>query len=567
MKAFLGRSRLLVLSVGGMLALLPWAPGPAFRTGRVQPSGFRHDEGFAYRLDLTGIEQVGPSDQESPASLLLDNASSLVVLEDERPLAGPHQAHTAIRSQGKGCYSHWGQYLYLSASDNSDPRTNGRVYSLVQPRSLLQAVCGWGRLTAVLNWGSLLLGVALLVWGASPLRSLPPAACRAWLRAHTAPQAGLIVVLGLIVGLLYWNHINVATAAGRLAYAGLLLILVSALGTVLFLAFVTFRLRRELAACPWLARKGPGLIHFALALTVTLLGVECAARVFPVFDSLAINPGTHFFWPEFFEPRNSLGYNDREPGPKRGPRVLVLGDSYTEGAGVRRHERYTNLLEGLLRQRDPSVEVFAGARCGFDTCDEADLLERTGDAIQPDVVVVGYVLNDAERPSVNAPTGPGAGPSFLEDLLGRRFPCYAYYQVDVWKRLGTFSRYAGLLRGQHDPSGPGWALVTRSLDRIAAWCDARHVRRVLIVFPLFMEGGEDGVDMMEQVVQAGQARGFEAYHIGPQTFGRLAEIALSAADAHPGPKAHRIIAASLAQRLGTCTLTYQRPRSAGEPRR
>jgi lysophospholipase L1-like esterase len=540
--------------MGGALAIIPWLSGPALRVERVDPSWFTHESGFAYVLDLAQVGLTAPSDK--------GGNSSLVVLEDGRPLALPHQSHAAIRSRGSGRYSHWGQAVYLSTSDGSDPHENGRVYSLVQPRSLLAAALGWGRVASVLGFGSILLGVMLGLLSLSPLVSLPADGRRGWLRAHTAPQAGLVGILGLVGWLLYRNQIDVSATSGRLAYAGLLVILLAALVVVLALAFVTFRLRRALDACPWPARRGPGLTHFALFLGAALLAVECVARTVPVFDSFAINPGARFFWPEFFGEPNSLGYNDREPGPKNGPRVLVLGDSYTEGAGVRRHQRYPNLLEGLLRQRDPSVEVFAGARCGFDTGDEADLLERTGDAVQPDVVVVGYVPNDAERPYASRAMVATA----LDELLGQRFPCYAHYRLHARNRMGNYSRYLTIWREQHDPRGPGWARVTQSLDRIAAWCDARQVRKVLVVFPVFVEGGEGCAEILEQVVQAGRARGFEAYHVGDETFGRLSQLALSPADIHPGPAGHQLIAAGLARRLGPCTMSYQpAPRAAAGP--
>jgi hypothetical protein len=57
-----------------------------------------------------------------------DGLSSLVVLEDGRPLQGAGALHDEIRQLGCGRYSHWGDTLYFSTSDNSDPAGNGRAY-------------------------------------------------------------------------------------------------------------------------------------------------------------------------------------------------------------------------------------------------------------------------------------------------------------------------------------------------------------------------------------------------------------------------------------------------------
>lgn len=61
-------------------------------------------------------------------------ASPTLVLEDGLVLGPGHAQHDDIRRLGRGRYSHWGRQLYLSASDNSDPRDNGRIYTVVSRR-------------------------------------------------------------------------------------------------------------------------------------------------------------------------------------------------------------------------------------------------------------------------------------------------------------------------------------------------------------------------------------------------------------------------------------------------
>ena len=60
----------------------------------------------------------------------LESSSSLQLYEDDRPLGPAHAMHDDIRRLGEGRYSHWGSRLYFSASDNSDPRTNGCRYAV-----------------------------------------------------------------------------------------------------------------------------------------------------------------------------------------------------------------------------------------------------------------------------------------------------------------------------------------------------------------------------------------------------------------------------------------------------
>jgi hypothetical protein len=60
--------------------------------------------------------------------------SKLLVCENNSPLGPMHSAHADIAKQGRGRYSHWNTHLIFSASDNTDPNTNGRTYVVVQPR-------------------------------------------------------------------------------------------------------------------------------------------------------------------------------------------------------------------------------------------------------------------------------------------------------------------------------------------------------------------------------------------------------------------------------------------------
>jgi hypothetical protein len=56
------------------------------------------------------------------------------VFEDDKPLAIGHAPHEDIRRRGEGRYSHWNDRVYFSASDNTDPTRNGRVYTVMEQR-------------------------------------------------------------------------------------------------------------------------------------------------------------------------------------------------------------------------------------------------------------------------------------------------------------------------------------------------------------------------------------------------------------------------------------------------
>jgi len=61
--------------------------------------------------------------------------SALILLEEGKPLLSRHASHDEIREIGMGRYSHWGNGLFFSTSDNTDPNTNGRTYQIVLAES------------------------------------------------------------------------------------------------------------------------------------------------------------------------------------------------------------------------------------------------------------------------------------------------------------------------------------------------------------------------------------------------------------------------------------------------
>jgi SAM-dependent methyltransferase len=60
--------------------------------------------------------------------------SPLALFEDDALQTPAHSAHSQIRTFGYGSYSHWRNELYFSASDNSDPNSNGRKYRVILPK-------------------------------------------------------------------------------------------------------------------------------------------------------------------------------------------------------------------------------------------------------------------------------------------------------------------------------------------------------------------------------------------------------------------------------------------------
>jgi len=107
--------------------------------------------------------------------------------------------------------------------------------------------------------------------------------------------------------------------------------------------------------------------------------------------SLASRVWNAYYW----KPVNSLGFRDKEIASESAPayRVLVVGDSFTEGYGIKNVEdRYADVLAKKLGS---GARVYNVGRSGFDTKMEYRLLLDY--PVRPSFLILQYFGNDIER--------------------------------------------------------------------------------------------------------------------------------------------------------------------------
>ncbi len=365
----------------------------------------------------------------------------------------------------------------------------------------------------------------------------PMDARQLWRQERLWPVFYSLLATTLIAGMLWVNALDVRTVWVRIFY-GLM-------GVWLVVSFFVrrFRLWQFARLTP---RESPrsrldlafNSLEFLLSVVMLLLAAEAVARALPPLSNSSTNyPGANFVWPDRYGRRNAFGLNDRYIGPQAGrPRILVLGDSYVEGAGVARHERFCSVLQAALQKTRPDAHVIAGGNCGWNTQDEASFLTRHGTEIEPDVVIVAYVLNDAEGQEHLS-----AQPSRWELWLQTRLHSYLCYRLFRLRR-GAMSEYWKLVQQRHQPDSPSWLAVSASLNTIEAWCRARKIPSELVVLPIFTQDADAGREVMEQVTSRAKELGFHSYHMLDDFDSRWIDFAVSPYDAHPNAAGHARIA-------------------------
>lgn len=134
---------------------------------------------------------------------------------------------------------------------------------------------------------------------------------------------------------------------------------------------------------------------------------------------------------------NSLGLRGPElEEPKQRPRILVLGDSFTFGFGLLEGEPFAAVLQEEL---DGDWEVVNAGVNGYGIPEIAAQFERLVDRVQPDVVIVTFVMNDLDDCRIFIEEGAYCRYPTLEELPAEgRFVS----SVNV-QRIGQLAGYRG----------------------------------------------------------------------------------------------------------------------------
>ena len=250
---------------------------------------------------------------------------------------------------------------------------------------------------------------------------------------------------------------------------------------------------------------------------------------------------------------NSGGYRDREtveikpPGSRR---VVSLGDSFAWGHGVELEDAYPERLERVLNRRRPEPwEVVNLARPGMNTVDQAAQLAAEGMALAPDVILLGYVLNDAEEAgAAEARQAAGWAPPRPWGPLGRS--ALARW---VWGRLWATAegrrRVAGY-RSLYRPDAPGWQQAQKALAAMGRLCHRRGVPFLVAIFPLFgnrLDESYPFTDLHSRVAEAAGAAGARVIDLLPIYQGLRWDVLVvdGVDDEHPNEIAHRLAAAAI----------------------
>jgi len=254
---------------------------------------------------------------------------------------------------------------------------------------------------------------------------------------------------------------------------------------------------------------------------------------------------------------NSLGFRGPEFPDKPPPdviRIAFFGDSFTMGEGVYFEDTYARQTRTyLMRDFRKRVESLNFGVAGYNTEQEEKLIGYILPRFNPDVLVLGYTMND---PGNRIPQTQEEA-----ELWDPNWALRAKYPPPRTRvlRLGH-SAWMGWIstkvrfdhsRVLHDPNGVHWPVAESALREIGDKCRQFNIPCVAVLFPWLLDLQEYPLlREHEQVKETLIEAGFvvldvldEVKHLP------AAELTVHPTDHHPNEIVHRLVGEKLAHTI------------------
>ncbi len=206
---------------------------------------------------------------------------------------------------------------------------------------------------------------------------------------------------------------------------------------------------------------------------------------------------------------NPVWHSKHWPVSEKSPRshrILVLGDSFIWGHGYNNMNDiwWRQLARELTRRGYKDVEVIAAGMQGINTRLELDVAKKVIPKFKPDLVIWGYIPNDADEMSrlenkdfeQKLLFRPHRQNGILEALKGL-FPHLSHQLIALHDaylrktRTGEFSEEnppnweAGLLTGEN------WSMYSKTIDRTADYLNSLSIPSFFLLLPYECPGKLD----------------------------------------------------------------------------
>lgn len=273
---------------------------------------------------------------------------------------------------------------------------------------------------------------------------------------------------------------------------------------------------------------------------------------------------------------NSFNFREKEfkiSKPKNVYRILVIGDSYTWGAGLPLNKRYSHFIEDGLNKKNSSKYIFETVVFSYgggfiDNYEE--LIKRYTERVEADLVIIGIMYNDPNRKGWS---DEGSRDKFFKyfEKYKKFLNLIVFIRGETFKLISdkkTFMNFFENLNLVADPfeanyksgygdSSPNWLNFNDRLESINNFVIEKTKNKpyLLLLTPALSSVGLSNFDkknnnyllvkkMFDKIEIVGNKKNYITINTLPEFKKRLNNkyLALNIYDAHPNELSHKVYA-------------------------
>jgi len=294
---------------------------------------------------------------------------------------------------------------------------------------------------------------------------------------------------------------------------------------------------------------------FAFVLFLGEMVANFAHNKNPLIYSIGME-GFSFNFPE--DILNNEGVRDKDyliTKPGNTKRIIVLGDSYTFGSGVEnKSDTYPKVLERKLNSEELvyNYEVLNFGISGLDSRREIEILKERALKYDPDLIIVGFVINDLNNVDSEIKTYNRLRLPFVGFALSGSSYLYHFLEETINKAAHNFGRrtYEESLVEYYD-SETNKAEFKIPFSELHEITEEEGIKAMIVVFPVFFKMNEyPFVNANNLMRSISLEKDFyfldmlEFYKVHAQE-----ELEVSSYNSHPNEFAHNLAAEEIYRKL------------------
>ena len=234
---------------------------------------------------------------------------------------------------------------------------------------------------------------------------------------------------------------------------------------------------------------------------------------------------------------NSMGFRGKEyPQDQKYKKIMSLGSSLVMGWGVREDETYIKILEKKLNE-NVFLEKFQTINAGImhtNTVFHYNLFKKYFSQIQPDMLILGYFIDDAKELSKQK----------VPFVVKHSYLAALIYQIILSKSSENLDEYYLRINSKNSKN---WKIVEENLVKIKEICDTNNIKLIIVILPDFSDFENKNLENLYKEIQN---RLFNIKIDSLNTYKSLKEKFeddprkswISRDDNHPNSEANKIIA-------------------------